>query len=55
MARDLDFRELALPVAPVGLHQVMWRDSIGYSYGDDPSQASVDFAFREPVLCTLSA
>jgi hypothetical protein len=48
MAPDPVFREVALPVAPVGLHQVTWRDGVGHSYGDDPSEASVDFAFREP-------
>jgi hypothetical protein len=48
MAPDPAFREVALPVEPAGMNQVMWHDGVGQSYGDDPSQASVDFAFTEP-------
>jgi hypothetical protein len=47
MARDPAFHEIALPIAPVGMNQVIWHDDVGYSYGGDPSQASVDFAFTE--------
>ena len=48
MAPDPAFREVALPVAPVGMNQVMWHNGVGDSYTDDPSQASVDFALTEP-------
>jgi hypothetical protein len=48
MATDPAFREVTLPVAPVGMNQVMWRNGVGYSYADDSSQASVDFVFTEP-------
>jgi hypothetical protein len=48
MAPDPAFREVKLPVTPVGMNQVMWRNGVGYSYADDPDQASVDFAFTEP-------
>jgi hypothetical protein len=48
MALDPAFREVALPVAPVGMNQVMWHNGVGDSRADDPSQASVDFALIEP-------
>ena len=48
MAPDPAFREVALPVAPVGMNQVMWHNGVADSYPDDPGQASVDFAFTEP-------
>ena len=48
MAPDPAFREVALPVAPVGMNQVIWHNGVGDSYADDLSQASVDFALTEP-------
>jgi hypothetical protein len=48
MAPDPAFREVALPVAPAGVSKIMWHNGVGYSYTDDPSQASVSFAFKEP-------
>jgi len=48
MAPDPIFREVVLPVTPVGMNQVMWHNGVGYSYADDPSQASVDFTLPEP-------
>lgn len=51
MARDPAFRDVALPVAPVGMDQVIWHNGVAYSYAQDPSQASMDFALT-PELCT---
>ena len=48
MALDPAFREVVLPSVPVDMNQVMWHNGVGYSYADDPGQASVDFAFTEP-------
>jgi hypothetical protein len=48
MIPDPAFREIGLPVTPVGMNSVMWHNGVGYSYADDPGQASVDFAFTEP-------
>ena len=48
MAPDPAFREVALPVAPVGMNQVIWHNGVGDNYAGDPSQASVDFALTEP-------
>jgi len=47
MAPDPAFREVALPVAPIDMNQVMWDKGVGYSCVDDPGQASVDFGFTE--------
>ena len=47
MAPDPAFREVALPVVPVGMNQVIWQNGIGDSYTDGSSQASVDFALTE--------
>ena len=48
MAPDPAFREVALPLAPVGMNQMTWHNGVGSSGVDDPGQASVDFAFTEP-------
>ena len=47
MAPDPASREVALPVVPVGMNQVIWQNGIGASYTDGSSQASVDFALTE--------
>ncbi len=50
MALDPAFREIALPVAPVSMNQVMWHNGVAHSYAADPGRASLDFAFTPPAL-----
>ncbi len=47
MARDPAFREVMLPVVPVGMNLIRWDHDKGYSYGEDASQAALDFALPE--------
>jgi hypothetical protein len=48
MAPDPVFREVALPVAPIAMNQVIWHKGVFHSRADDPRQAALDFALTEP-------
>lgn len=45
---DPTFQEISLPVAPVAVNRLKWRDGVGYGFGHPLDRSSLTFALKDP-------